>query len=138
MNEQLEEKLEDLRRYSSKLRRYAEYDKEQILEDEEVEATVERYLNLAIEIVVQISQMLISRDNLEKPDTYRGTIEVLGKNEILPRRFAADFAPIAGLRNLLIHRYGTVDAERVVDELQDNVDHFDTFARHIASYVTNE
>ncbi len=137
MKEKLQEKIADLKKYQEKLEKYAAYDKEEITSNEETQAAVERYLNLAIEIVIQIGKMIISNEELEKPDTYQDVIKKLGQEEILPKGFAERFAPATGLRNLLIHRYGEIDINKVIETLKNNVEDFNTFSKHVSKYAAN-
>lgn len=43
---------------------------------------------------------------------------------------------MAGFRNLIVHRYFHVDAERVVDHLQQHLGDFAEFARHVQAWLT--
>lgn len=79
--------------------------------------------------------MIISAERLEKPESYREVIELLGKNNILPREFSEKFAPAAGFRNILVHGYAEVDVEKLYEFLQNNLEDFDEFSKHVAKYL---
>jgi len=96
---------------------------------------VERYFQRAIETVLDISSMIISQEGLGKPNEYRETIEKLGEEEILPEEFAERFADIAGFRNILVHQYSEIDVRKVHQNLTQNLDDFDVFAKHIAEWL---
>ncbi len=82
--------------------------------------------------------MIISYLGLRKPETYKEVIEILGEEGILPEGFAERFAEAAKFRNILVHMYAEIDVEMVYEILQNNLEDFDEFARHIARYIEKE
>jgi len=117
------------------LREFEDIDLKDLKEDKVKLAAVERYFQRAIETVLDISSMIISQEGLGKPDEYRETIEKLGEEEILPEEFAERFADIAGFRNILVHQYSEIDVRKVHQNLTQNLDDFDVFAKHIAEWL---
>ena len=95
-------------------------------------------MQVALECVIEISEMIIAERGFRKPERYRDAILILGENGILPKSFAKKFAPAAGLRNVLVHHYAEVDLDKFYNHLQKDLKDFDTFARHIASFLKNE
>jgi len=73
------DKLSAMERYVSLLRGYSKEDKEDIASDPTLRGAVERYLQLAIEAVIEICEMIIAERGLGKPETYKEVIEALGK-----------------------------------------------------------
>ena len=43
---------------------------------------------------------------------------------------------MARFRNLLVHRYGTIDDERVWMIMQENLDDFELFIKKIEAFIT--
>jgi len=138
MKAEIESKLRDLKKYVQFLETYRKENKNKLEKDMTLRDAVERYLQLSIEIVIEIGEMIIAYEDLEKPETYRNVIEILGKEGILQKGFAKKLAPAAGFRNILIHRYGEVDFDDVYKHLQEDVKDFDVFARQVSKYLKNK
>ncbi|MBI5347054.1 MAG: DUF86 domain-containing protein [Candidatus Aenigmarchaeota archaeon] len=132
---QMLEKLDALRKYIKFLESYKTYSPEEIEDNYTVQSAVERNMHLALECVIDIGEMLISLEKLEKPASNREIILLLGKNKILPPDFARKFAPAMGLRNILVHQYDKIDHERLQRHMKDEIEDFDIFARHIIKYL---
>ncbi len=115
---------------------YQERPLEDLRSDHTLRGAVERYLGLAIESCLDIGEMIISREGLKKPETYREVIEILGDANILPKDFAERFASAAGFRNLLIHRYTDIDTVQLYSFLQDKLEDFEEFSKTIADYLS--
>jgi len=136
MKVEIETKLRELKKYAQLLKTYQKHNKKKLKTDMTIRGAVERYMQLAIEIVIEIGEMIIAKDGFRKPETYREVIEILGKNHVLQSVFAKKLAPAAGFRNILIHRYGELDLNELYRHLQEDVTDFDTFARQISKYLS--
>jgi len=120
---------------------YVKFLKEQPADEEELvknyllKSAIERNLQLAIESALDIGEVIISSLDLEKPEDYRSIIITLGKEGIIPEKFAMRFSEAAKLRNILVHMYTEVDPVQISQILENNLDDFDKYARHIARYL---
>lgn len=106
-------KLELLKKYARILRSYRKYALKEIEADDTLRGALERYMELALECVIDIGEMVISAEKLRKPERYREIIEILGEGGILPKEFSRRFAPALGLRNILVHMYEDVNLDRL-------------------------
>lgn len=100
-------------------------------------SAVERNFQLAIESAIDIGEIIISEKGFERPEDYRSVFLILGKQGIIPMDFAEDFSVAAGFRNILVHIYEEVDSSLLDVFLNERLDDFDKFARHIATYISN-
>ena len=100
-------------------------------------SAVERNFQLAIESAIDIGEIIISEKGFERPEDYRSVFLILGKQGIIPMDFAEDFSVAAGFRNVLVHIYEEVDSSLLDVFLNERLDDFDRFARHIATYISN-
>jgi uncharacterized protein YutE (UPF0331/DUF86 family) len=82
--------------------------------------------------------MIISFEDLKRPDSYREVILTLGREGILPQDFAERFSEAAGLRNALVHMYAEIDVDELYTNLTRNLGDFDSFAKYIAVYLGKE
>lgn len=95
---------------------------------------VERNLEVAAQACINIANRIISMEQLEKPRDAHGAIEMLGTVDILPRELAKRLAPIAGLRNILVHEYLEIDWDEVLRNLQRMGDLY-AFMEHIKRWL---
>lgn len=128
-------RISKLREYLKILAKLKKEKKKDFIKDYKIYGLAERYLQLSIECILDIGNHLISRLNLEKPETYQEILEILGNNEILPEEFAHKIAKMAGFRNILIHNYLDIDRTIVYDHLQENLTDFKDFNKYIITYI---
>ena len=93
------------------------------------------YIQLCAEICIDIGQTLIAAENFEIPEDSAQIFIVLGKEKIIPKKFAETFLTIARFRNLLVHEYIKIDLKKVYTYLQNDLSQFETFAKAIAKYI---
>ncbi len=136
MNDEIASKLEQLGEYVDILKGYQHFKIEDLKADHTLKGAVERYLEIALECTIDIGEMIISREKLERPETYQEVFLILGEHGILPKDFAIKFAPSAGLRNILVHMYAKIDIGRLYYYLQNNIDDIEQFGKYIAQYLT--
>lgn len=123
-------KLEELLR---DLRRLAGIDRETFLEDRDVQARAERWLQLAGETAIDLANQLIADRGWATPTSYRESFQVLAREGALPRELAVQMEGWASLRNLLVHLYLEVDHQRLHEILTEELDQLGSFAREIAA-----
>ena len=92
-------------------------------------------LQTAIQCVIDIANHLLIGGDLEQPSDSRSAILGLGRHNILPQDFAQALAGMSGLRNVIVHRYMTVDDELIYQFRQRCVTDFETFSQHIVAYL---
>lgn len=138
MRDEIVSKLQQLSEYVKFLRSYMKYSAEDIKKDFTLKGAVERYLELSIECCIDIAEMIISFENLKRPDSYREVILTLGREGIIPEDFAERFSEAAGLRNALVHMYAEIDVDELYINLTQNLGDFDSFAKYIAVYLGKE
>lgn len=135
MNDEIASKLEQLEEYVSILKGYQHFKIEDLQTDHTLKGAVERYLEIALECIIDIGEIIISREKLKRPETYQEVFLVLGEHGILPGDFAIKFAPSAGFRNILVHMYAKIDIERLYQYLQNNIEDIEQFGKYIAQYL---
>lgn len=127
-------KLRDMKRYVDFLKSYSEVSREELERDYLLRSAIERNFHLALESVLDVGEIIISMEEFRRPEDYREVIEILGEEGVLPREFAEKFAPAAGFRNILVHKYAEVDLDELHKRLR-NLKDFDTFALSVAKFL---
>jgi uncharacterized protein YutE (UPF0331/DUF86 family) len=125
-------RLAKLRQYVSYLRILRGRALPEFIEGPFVFGNVERYLQLSIQVVLDISNHVVADDRLGAVEEYRDALRLLGEHGYLPRDLAQQLMPLAGLRNILVHDYLDLDRARIYDLLNDRLGDFEQFAAHIA------
>ena len=109
--DELNERLARLEPLKAKTR--AEFDADAYLRD-----IVERNLEIAAQCCIDIGHHLIALEDAQKPRDYYEAILRLGEIGVLPSDFARRIAPLAGLRNILVHEYVKLNWDRVQQSLK--------------------
>ncbi len=94
----------------------------------------ERCFHVAIECMIDIADHLIAEHGWPRPESGREALHTLGTQGVLPLSFAEQIAPMAGLRNLLVHGYLALDRRQLHSHLS-RLDDFREFIRHIDAYL---
>lgn len=128
-------KLRQMKKYVDFLKSYKTIDKEKLQENYELKSAIERNLELALESMLDVGEVIISKEGFEKPEDYKGVILTLGKEGVLSKEFAEKLAPAASLRNILVHMYAEVDVDKICKFLREKLGDFDDFAKQIAKYL---
>lgn len=133
--EKISRKLRFMKKYVDFLREYKSKSVEELEKDDLLKAAIERNFQLAIESALDIGEVIISERDFEKPEEYRDIMLILGKHKVLPMDFAERFSKSAGFRNILVHMYEEVNARKLHEYLQNNLEDFSEFSRSIAGYL---
>lgn len=134
----IERQLTLLRDYVSKLRELQSYSLEEFSTDFKIQASVERFLQLAIECCLNIGNTLISQTGLRRPDELASIAGILAGSGIVPQEFAAKFSEMIKFRNRLVHIYWDLDRKKIYQILRSDLGDFDTFAQAIVEYLERE
>ena len=124
-------RLLKLREYVELLKRLRGRPRDEFIQDPFVIGNVERYLQLAIQVVPDISNHIVADERLGAVEEYRDAIRLLGKSGYLPPDLTQRLLPMAGLRNILVHDYLEIDRSRIYAFMQDCLEGSEQFAAEI-------
>ena len=127
--------LQTLSEYTEDLRTYQQLSHDEVLADRNYQSMIRYAMQTAIQCVIDIANHLLTGGDLEQPSDSRSAILGLGRHGVLPQDFAQDVASMSGLRNVIVHRYMTIDDELIYQFLQECVTDFETFSQHIVAYL---
>ncbi len=96
---------------------------------------VERSLQVAIEICLDIGRRIISAESLRYPERNRDVFTVLAEAQIVDAGLLPELHRMAAFRNLLVHDYVRLDDARVHAVLTDRLSTFDRFADCVVSHL---
>jgi len=136
--ELLSRKISRLRSYTEALMSAEDIDWEKYKSDLRAKAFVERYLHLAIEEVIDIANHLISFFKWREPAGYRDLFQILKEHGIMSEKDLPTFQNMASFRNMLVHRYETIDEELVFGLFKKRLDDFELFIRMVVNWVERQ
>ena len=91
-------------------------------------AACERYFELIIESVVDLSFLVIKEKGLKIPEEDKQAFEILADENIITEQLSEKLKEAKGMRNLIAHEYGGIDDELVFEsitqELEKDVSEF--------------
>lgn len=128
-------KLERLDEYLRYLRDLQKVNKKSFLQDYHAFGAAERYLQLSIEVLLDIGKLIIVERQFRKPETNQDIFIVLHEHGIIPLSLLKRLGGIAQFRNILVHDYEKIDREIVYKKIQTNFKDFKDFQKAITRYL---
>ena len=96
-------------------------------------------LALSVLVVLQeaadIALHIASDEGWGVASSYAQSFDLLARHQVIDSDLAERMAAIAALRNRIAHGYGTVDAERIWQEVPAGIDTLRSYAAAIARYL---
>lgn len=104
---------------------------ETYLADDELRAMTERWLEVALQICIDLGTQIAIEQSAPAPSSYADIFIILGQKGGLPEDLANRLARAARQRNLLVHLYLDVDDQAVFASLAhlDDLRRFAAFAQ---------
>ncbi len=121
-------KVDAIRDHAGRIRRSGALDGDRFVTDQLVQdAALFNYVQ-ATQAAVDLAAHVVAEARWETPRTMAETFAILAKHGGLDGDLAKHLGAIAGLRNLVVHRYGVVDAGRVQRDLDADLVALERFA----------
>lgn len=132
----LEQKLERLKEQLIRLEELKTEVKsaDDLKKDYRKEAVLERIFQIALEAVLDMGRMIISIENLPRPQDNNEIFTILAKAKVISLDFAKKAYGIGTFRNILVHGYMIIDEKRMFENLQ-KLDLLKEFTVFIAKYL---
>lgn len=130
-------RLREIDRRVAALRTVAAGGREALLADPDLQAQVERHLQVAIQSTIDIAMHILAENSSAAPEDYGSAFTLLGREKVIPDALARRLRPAAGLRNVLVHAYVEVDPAQVWGHL-DDLDDLVAFAGEVESYLMRD
>lgn len=127
-------KLNELNKYLKHLRKYEGTNKEELENDLDKLWSVERGLQLCIQIILDIGNHILSEKGITV-ENYSDIFRELRRLEVITESLESKIGGMAGFRNILVHEYAEVDTGIIEKVLNNNLDDFKEFAEHIIDYL---
>lgn len=94
----------------------------------------ERLLHLSIEVVIDVSSLILKGRGSGVPADEEGIFDKLIQDKVFDREFGETLKEMKAFRNILVHRYGEIDDKKTYNQL-NNLDDFKEFKKQVLSYL---
>lgn len=91
-----------------------------------------------IEACIGIANYIISVKGFRRAEEYSEMFKVLKEEGVIRKELTTRLEDMAKFRNLLVHRYGEVDTERVLKLTKHNLKDIEDFEREIEKFLKKE
>lgn len=95
-------------------------------------------IEFAIENVYDICAIINSDLKLDMPESDEGILDNLEHKGILTKEMKDNIRRMKGFRNIVVHRYGTIDDRITYSILANNINDFYKFVELIEDYLEKE
>lgn len=87
------------------------------LASEQQRAATERWLQVAVQICIDLGTQLVTEQSARPPSDYAEVFKILGEKGVIPNELAQRLAGAAKQRNLIVHLYMEIDDRSVFASL---------------------
>lgn len=131
------EKLENFREYLGYLHQLKEEtgDETAFASDFRLFGNTERYLQLCIQSIIDVTHLLIIDLGKKRPEDNYEAISILREDGIVADELAHKLTSMVGLRNILVHEYGKIDRREIYKILTTRLEDFEEFQKQIFAYL---
>ena len=128
----LAEKIASVRDAVARIREVLPPERESFRADRTVREVVILNLFVAIQDCLSLAAHWLSDAGLDVPQSYAQVVLRLGERGVVAPDLAARLAAASGLRNLVAHRYGALDWDRIHEVASTRLDDFLAFCEALA------
>ena len=97
------------------------YGSEDFCKDLKIQSIAERNLQVCTEFLVDLSTYILSKLNIEIPETYKDIVEKIHVAGVMDENLKDKLSDVVGLRNMIVHMYADVRAELVYENLDSMI-----------------
>jgi uncharacterized protein YutE (UPF0331/DUF86 family) len=128
-------RLDRLSEYLEILARYRNYSLEEFLADPEKYGSAERFLQLAVEVVIDLGNHIVAERGLGSVEKSRDVPALFKKHGLIDRQLEQKWIQMIGFRNVLVHEYARLDRRLVYQMLTDRLDDLGAMRRLFANFL---
>lgn len=129
--ERIESKIMYIKENIKKLQKFQEISKEEFVTDYRNYDAAKYNLQASIEALIDISNHIISRENLGVPETNAESFKILAQNSIISEDKLTIFTAMARFRNKVVHLYDEIDNAEIYRIITEHLEDFDYFIKQI-------
>ena len=92
-------------------------------------------LQRAVQACIDLANVIIAKEGLGLPNSYRQSFEILQKHQIIDGAVCGKMASMVGFRNISVHDYGEIKPEIVHSIVKNHLVDFETFYEIVVIHV---
>lgn len=104
------------------------------ISDLKLTSIAERNIQISTEFIVDLSNFIISKLDLEIPENYKKSIEKIYELKIVNENLKKDMIELVGLRNIIVHMYADVKYDLIFDSLDKMVKTLRKFCKKLLNF----
>ena len=128
-------KAADLDQYLGQLSEYRDITVEQYRSDWKTQRIIERTLQMAIEVCLDVATHVIADRKLRVPATYAEAFEILSEAGLLDPGLRDVMVRVSGFRNLIVHEYARLDPAMIVRILREHLADLARFKTAVLGWI---
>jgi uncharacterized protein YutE (UPF0331/DUF86 family) len=105
------------------------------LRDGFLQDVVEHNLQIASQIVLDVSTHIVAGQGWEAPDSYEQVVGILARHGVISEELASRLRGMAGFRNILVHAYLDIDQGVVFAAAIDHLEDYEQFAQAVMAWL---
>ena len=106
-----------------------------ILGDEDIQDLIDRRMQMAIEICIDIASHLAAGMQLPRREKASDIFILLSENSIISLDIADKMAGAVGLRNIIVHEYADLDYVLAYSDLNTKLEDLRIFAKEVSKFL---
>jgi uncharacterized protein YutE (UPF0331/DUF86 family) len=127
-------KLQEMKSYLKDLNSFLP-SRDTYLADVQSRRACEKTIQLAIESVIDILAIIVMKERLGPPTEEDSFINLIEEEELLSADVLLRIREMKGFRNILVHKYGTLDDGKAYNNIVKGRSDFDLFEAEIRHYL---
>jgi uncharacterized protein YutE (UPF0331/DUF86 family) len=131
-------KLDELDSYLRELAEISPKSLEEYKTSIEKRRACERLLHIAVECVIDTCGIMVTNMRLGLPDSEEDLFRKLEEGKVISSDLAGKLRLMRGFRNIIVHRYGSVDDELVFEVLRKRPADFVDFKSEVLEFLKRE
>ena len=133
--EVIRRRLQKLDEYLAILEKLRSYTLEEFLADPERYGSAERFLQLAIEALMDMGSHVIAELDLGTIEAYSDIPKILAQKGYISPELADRWVRMIGMRNILVHDYLDIDRKLVHSALKDHLQDIAMLRKSFAQFL---
>ncbi|MBW6470108.1 MAG: DUF86 domain-containing protein [Methanosarcinaceae archaeon] len=133
--ERILDKIDEMDAYISELSEYVPDDEESYHDNKMQKRACERAFQLSCETLLDICNLIIAGKSFGLPKNSKDSMEKLAEHGIISKNLAIRLSEMVGFRNLLVHKYGTIDDSMAFNYLSCELKDFYEFLEAVEAFT---
>ena len=134
-SEVIRKRLDKLTEYLEILRGQQAYSYEELAGDPERYGSTERFLQLAVEVLIDMGNHVVADERLGTVNWHSDIPDILARHGYIDDALRDSWVQMIGFRNILVHAYLEIDRRVVYDVLQHGLDDIAALAGVFAGLI---